>query len=479
MRLAELENDVYRATFLLDLGGRLWSLVHKPSGRELLYQPDVLHFVNIGLCNCWFCGGVEWNVSVRGHAAYTSSPVSPPAAGQRRRRRGRPADLGVGPLPRRGVPDRLLPAGRHTGPAGPPADRQHPQPGHTHVLVVQHGGAGRPRPPSARPGRPGIPVRLRRQGHRPEARARPGRPGRDLPGDAAVGPRLFLRHSLRPAAVGNQPGPRRARARPRLHLAAGRAQAVPLGPGCRRQAVAAVPRRPERPRVRRDSRPGWARTESDYLPMPAGATWEWMESYALMEADPAVAHGSDWAAATGHVNARLDALLPQERLESLLRETAAAADRPPGKLGHHGSQWGGMQHRLRKAEHLPPAAGLTGVKFPAKLTGPFLDWQALLTGGELPKPPAPGDPAAVGNRPGLAEAPGRRRRRRRERPLAGLAAPGRDGLPRRRHGGGGVGMANVHPARSRRPGHTATWPSWPERPRRSARPPTCTCKPVG
>jgi hypothetical protein len=75
MKVAELENDLYRATFLLELGGRLWSLVHKPSGRELLYQPDVLHFVNIGLCNCWFCGGVEWNISVRGHAAYTSSPV--------------------------------------------------------------------------------------------------------------------------------------------------------------------------------------------------------------------------------------------------------------------------------------------------------------------------------------------------------------------------------------------------------------------
>src|SRR3954451_7130494 len=37
-KVAVLENDVLRATFLLDHGGRLWSLVHKPSGRELLHR---------------------------------------------------------------------------------------------------------------------------------------------------------------------------------------------------------------------------------------------------------------------------------------------------------------------------------------------------------------------------------------------------------------------------------------------------------
>ena len=30
-----LENEHLRATFFPELGGRLWSLVHKPSGREL------------------------------------------------------------------------------------------------------------------------------------------------------------------------------------------------------------------------------------------------------------------------------------------------------------------------------------------------------------------------------------------------------------------------------------------------------------
>src|SRR4051812_14983712 len=33
---AVLENELLRATFLLELGGRMWSLIHKPTGRELL-----------------------------------------------------------------------------------------------------------------------------------------------------------------------------------------------------------------------------------------------------------------------------------------------------------------------------------------------------------------------------------------------------------------------------------------------------------
>ena len=36
-RVAVLENEILRATFLLDFGGRLWSLYHKPRRRELLY----------------------------------------------------------------------------------------------------------------------------------------------------------------------------------------------------------------------------------------------------------------------------------------------------------------------------------------------------------------------------------------------------------------------------------------------------------
>src|SRR5262245_52273105 len=43
-KVAVLENDILRAAFLLDYGGRMWSLLHKPTGRDLvrvnpIFQP--------------------------------------------------------------------------------------------------------------------------------------------------------------------------------------------------------------------------------------------------------------------------------------------------------------------------------------------------------------------------------------------------------------------------------------------------------
>ena len=70
-----LENDVLRATFLLDLGGRLWSLVHKPTGRELLYRNPVFQPANLALRNAWFAGGVEWNIGTIGHSPTTCEPL--------------------------------------------------------------------------------------------------------------------------------------------------------------------------------------------------------------------------------------------------------------------------------------------------------------------------------------------------------------------------------------------------------------------
>jgi hypothetical protein len=70
-RVAVLENRHLRATVLLELGGRLWSLVDKAAGRELLYNSDRIQLGNLGLRNAWFPGGVEWNLGTTGHTALT------------------------------------------------------------------------------------------------------------------------------------------------------------------------------------------------------------------------------------------------------------------------------------------------------------------------------------------------------------------------------------------------------------------------
>lgn len=73
--VAVLENKRLRATFLLALGGRLWSLLDKGTGRNLLHQPEVLRHANLALRKAWFAGGVEWNLGCTGHWPLTSSPV--------------------------------------------------------------------------------------------------------------------------------------------------------------------------------------------------------------------------------------------------------------------------------------------------------------------------------------------------------------------------------------------------------------------
>ncbi len=75
MDCAILENEYLRATFVLDLGGRLWSLYSKTENRELLYENPVYQPANLALRNAWFSGGVEWNIGMIGHHPFTCSPM--------------------------------------------------------------------------------------------------------------------------------------------------------------------------------------------------------------------------------------------------------------------------------------------------------------------------------------------------------------------------------------------------------------------
>jgi tetratricopeptide (TPR) repeat protein len=70
-----IENDRLRATVLPGLGGRLASLFHKPTGRELLYRNPVLQPANFALNGAWFSGGVEWNIGATGHTTLSCAPL--------------------------------------------------------------------------------------------------------------------------------------------------------------------------------------------------------------------------------------------------------------------------------------------------------------------------------------------------------------------------------------------------------------------
>ncbi len=67
----ELENEYLKAVFLPELGGRIWSLYDKKAGKDLLYTNSVLRPCNLALRNAWFSGGIEYNIGIISHSAYT------------------------------------------------------------------------------------------------------------------------------------------------------------------------------------------------------------------------------------------------------------------------------------------------------------------------------------------------------------------------------------------------------------------------
>lgn len=75
IQAAILENDFLQAVFLPEYGGRLWALVDKTTGENLLYTNDVIRPSNLAIRNAWFSGGVEWNISMIGHSPLTCEPM--------------------------------------------------------------------------------------------------------------------------------------------------------------------------------------------------------------------------------------------------------------------------------------------------------------------------------------------------------------------------------------------------------------------
>ena len=71
---AVLENEHLRAEFVLELGGRLWSLYDKDVKRELFTNTPEFRPHNLAIRNAWFAGGAEWNCGVLGHDINTCSP---------------------------------------------------------------------------------------------------------------------------------------------------------------------------------------------------------------------------------------------------------------------------------------------------------------------------------------------------------------------------------------------------------------------
>ncbi|MBC7286507.1 MAG: DUF5107 domain-containing protein [Armatimonadetes bacterium] len=384
LRTAVLENEFLRATFLLDLGGRLWSLFHKPTGRELLQVNPVLRFANVAIRNAWFSGGVEWNIGMIGHCVFTCSPVF--AA-----RVQHPDGTAVLRLYeweriRRVVfqIDAYLPDGSPVLFIRPRIINPNP----TEVPMYWWSNMAVPETPDTRVITPAD--HAYRFGYKGGLQRVPvplfdGKTDCTYPTNLPHAMDFFFR-----IPDGHQPWIAALNAhgmglgQTSTMLLKGRKLFVwGQGPGGKRwQEFLAQPGC-----AYIEIQAGLARTQVEHLPMPAGAEWEWLEAYGLIEADPDAVHGADWQQAIDAVQAAFDRLVTADQLEEELARSARIAHSVPSEILHRGSGWGALEQKRRKSSGEPPMCGPELVFDDTSIGEPETPWLTLLTTGEFP--PAP------------------------------------------------------------------------------------------
>lgn len=394
-----LENEHLRATVLPGLGGRLYSLLHKGSGRELLYRNPVWQPANLALRNAWFAGGVEWNLGSTGHTTLTCEPLhAAHVAGpdgtpvlrlwewERTRNLVQQVDLWLpsdSPLLYVGV--RI----RNPHPFEVPAywwsNVAVPQTPGTRVVV-----------PADRAWHYGYSRRLelvdvaRYDGIDPTYPMRHERAA-DFFFDLPAGQRPWI-VALDESGTGLlHASTDRLRGRKLFvwgESRGGRRWQDWLSGGMGGDGYAEI-------------QAGLAPTQMEHLRLPARTDWHWLEAYGLLEVPAGTVHDADWARAYEGVGAAVEKTLPAAELDARHAAWRRVADDEPGERLATGSGWGALElHRAARAGERPDLAGTPFGD--ATLTARQRPWLALLD-GMLPaaEPGEPPDGTLVG--PGWRE----------------------------------------------------------------------------
>ncbi|MGW4735738.1 DUF5107 domain-containing protein, partial [Streptomyces shenzhenensis] len=366
-----IENDRLRATVLPGLGGRVASLVHLPTGRELLYRNPVFQPANFALNDAWYSGGIEWNIGATGHTALSCAPlhaarVAAPDGGEMLRlwewERLRDLPFQV---------DLWLPDGSDFLYVGVRVRNPHERPAPVYwwsnIAVPEE---CRVLAPAEEAWYFGYERRLRRvpvPSYAGTDRTYPlnspyaadyfyevpdGRrrwiAALDADGHGLVQTSTDVLRGRKLFVWGTQPGGRRW-------------QEWLTEPGtggyCEIQA-------------------GLARTQLEHVRLEAASEVSWLEAYGPLDGPPE----GEWAAVTGGAAQRLEAVLPRADVEAAHAAWKPYADTEPGEILATGSGWGALEV-LRGEWKLP------GTPFAESTLGEAqAPWRDLLRTGSLPEP---------------------------------------------------------------------------------------------
>lgn len=362
MRMAVLENAHLRAEFALDLGGRLWSLTHVPTGRELLFNNPVAQPGNLALRGAWLAGGVEWNIGTRGHSPTTCAPLH---------------------------------AGRVEGPGGVTALRMWEWERIRGVLFQIDVWLAEDKPLLY------VHVRLRAPEEVPiywwSNIAVPETPGLRVIAPATRAFHTSYAGELSTVEVGPWTSPTTCEyAGDYFFDVPERPWIAALdsdGHGLAQVSTAALRGRKlfvwgQSPGGRRwaewltepgagayaEIQAGLAATQYEHVPLRGELRW--LEAYGPLSVEPSDAHG-DWTRAVAETGARIEEWAPAQTLDALLDEASQWLDLPPAAILHQGSGWGALEE---------PKLDTTGT--PLGSPGPDQEpWKRLLVDGELPDEP--------------------------------------------------------------------------------------------
>ncbi|MGW4505976.1 DUF5107 domain-containing protein [Streptomyces sp. NPDC004436] len=372
-----IENAHLRVTVLPGLGGRVHSLVHLPTGRELLYSNPVFQPAHLALNGAWSSGGIAWHPGATGRATLSCAPLH--------------AALVPGPdggtivrlwewEPLRDLPfqvDLWLPEDseflyvgvrvrnphERTAPVHWWSDAAVPEDAGTRVLA--------PAEKAWHVGRGAAPRRVPVPGEEDGDHTYPL--GSEDPADFFYeideGTRPWIA-SLDAAGHGLvQTSTGRLRGRGLSVWGSGAAgrrwQEWLTEPGTGGYA---------------ELRSGATRTRQECVRLDGGAEFAWLEAYGPLSADPSRVHGPGWAEARAAAQGALDAALPRERLDEAYKAWRGCADTAPGERLATGSGRGALE--VLCGGHVLP-----GTPFAEDTLGEEQEpWRELWRSGALPAP---------------------------------------------------------------------------------------------
>ncbi|MFD3475447.1 DUF5107 domain-containing protein [Streptomyces sp. NPDC058695] len=377
-----IENDRLRVTVLPGLGGRVHSMFHKPTGRELLYRNPVFQPADFALNGAWFSGGIEWNIGATGHTTLSCAPlhaarVTAPDGGDMLRlwewERLRDLPFQV---------DLWLPAGSdflHVGVRiRNPHERPAPVYWWSNIAVPEehrvlapadeawHFGYERSLRRVPVPESDGVDRTYPLSGEFPADYFYEVPDGQrrwiaalDDDGHGLVQTSTDLLRGRKLFLWGHGEGGRRW-------------QEWLTEPGTRGYA---------------EIQAGLARTQLEHVRLDAEGEFAWLESYGPLSAAPDAVHSAeDWAAARGEVEECLEAALPRADVDAAYAAWRPHADAEPEESLAEGSGWGALEV-LRGDFKLP------GTPFAESTLGPAqAPWLDLLRTGSIPEPRRVGPP---------------------------------------------------------------------------------------